>query len=155
MTQSQNDITRNAAGPQRPRTVLVADDENHIRAVVIAKIRSAGYNVLEARDGEEALELARLTTPDLVVTDLQMPFMSGLELCLRLKSDPRTASTPVIMLTARGHILDADVVAQTNIKETIAKPFGARDLLRRIDALIAASVAGDAHPAAGQAREAA
>ena len=129
------------ANNNRAWTVLVADDEHHIRAIVVAKLRAAGYTVLEARDGEEALDLARQTPPDIVVTDLQMPCMSGLELCLHLKADPATSRTPVLMLTARGHILDAGVLTQTNIRETMAKPFGARELLRRIEALLAG--AGD------------
>lgn len=123
-------------GSCSPRTILVVDDENHIRAIVAAKIRSAGHTVIEARDGEEALELARQTPPDLFVTDLQMPFMSGLEMALHLKADPRFANTPLLMLTARGHILEQAVLNQTNIVETMAKPFGARELLRRVEAIL-------------------
>ena len=131
---TSNEMPR--SGSCSPRTILVADDENHIRAIVAAKIRSAGHTVIEARDGEEALELARQTPPDLFVTDLQMPFMSGLEMALNLKADPRFANTPLLMLTARGHILDNEVLAQTNIVMTMAKPFGARELLRRIESIL-------------------
>ncbi len=118
-------------GINRVRRVVVADDEHHIRAVVAAKFRSAGFEVHEARDGAEALELALAQQPDLLVTDLQMPLMSGLELCLRLKVDQRTAGVPVIMLTARGYILDDAQIAETNIRELMSKPFAAKELLRR------------------------
>ncbi|MGQ0627622.1 MAG: response regulator transcription factor [Phycisphaerales bacterium] len=124
------------AGTSSPKTLVVADDENHIRAIVVAKIRSAGHTVHEARDGEEALELVRAHRPDMVVTDLQMPRMSGLEMCLHLRADAQTANIPVLMLTARGHILDPNTLGQTNIRETMAKPFGARDLLRRVEAIL-------------------
>lgn len=135
-TAAGNSANPHGAGPSAPRTIIVADDENHIRAIVAAKIRSAGHTVLEARDGEEALELASQTPPDLIVTDLQMPFMSGLEMALHLKADPRFSSTPLLMLTARGHILDQEVLAQTNIVMTMAKPFGARELLRCVESIL-------------------
>lgn len=121
---------------RQPKRLVVADDEHHIRTVVAAKMRSAGFEVVEARDGAEALEACFRTLPDLVVTDLQMPLMSGLELCMRLKLDARTASTPVVMLTARGYILDEGQLSQTNIRELMSKPFGAKELLRRVQAAL-------------------
>lgn len=115
----------------RAYSVLIADDEPHIRAVVGAKLRGAGMVVFEARDGRESLELAKLRTPDLVVTDLQMPNLSGLEFALELRANPPTSKIPVLMLTARGHIVPAQDLARTNIKELIAKPFSARSLLEK------------------------
>lgn len=119
------------ARTERVRRIVVADDEHHIRAVVATKLRSAGFEVLEARDGAEALELAFEHQPDLLITDLQMPLMSGLELCLRLKVDQRTSALPVIMLTSRGYILDQGQIDETNIRELMSKPFAAKELLRR------------------------
>ncbi|MFN0010532.1 MAG: PleD family two-component system response regulator [Phycisphaerales bacterium] len=116
---------------ERVRRVVVADDEHHIRAVVASKLRSAGLEVLEARDGAEALDLTLAHVPDLLITDLQMPLMSGLELCLRLKADQRTAALPVIMLTARGYILDQAQLDETNVRALMSKPFAAKELLRR------------------------
>lgn len=111
------------------RTIVIADDEAPIRLVVGDKLRSAGFTVVEARDGEEALELVRKHCPSGVVTDLQMPYMNGLELAMAMKADAATANTPVLLLTARGHVLSNDMLAQTNIKRVMSKPFSVRDLL--------------------------
>lgn len=130
-------------------TILLADDEPHITCIVERKLRMAGFDVLTARDGEEAFELACLHRPALVVTDLQMPHMSGIELATRLRSEPATAATPVIMLTARGYVLDDAQLRQTRIVHVISKPFSARDLLRQIERLLDASqtdVPADAPP---------
>src|SRR5438270_10827934 len=88
------------------KTILVADDESHILHVVSMKLRNAGYRVLTASDGQEALELALQEKPDLIITDYHMPLLSGLELCRRLKQDASTMGIPAIMLTARGYHLD-------------------------------------------------
>lgn len=113
-------------------TILLADDEAHITCVVSHKLRSAGFEVVTARDGEEAYELACRFMPSLVITDLQMPRMSGLELALKLRQTEATAATPVIMLTARGYILDEHDLAQTNIKCMMNKPFSAREVVRQV-----------------------
>ncbi len=119
----------------KPPLILVADDEHHIRSVVAAKLRGSGFEVIEAADGEEALELARATPPDVVVTDLQMPVMSGLELCLALKALPACADTPALLLTARGYILDDGQIALTNIRRLMSKPFSAREVLAYVQEL--------------------
>jgi two-component system alkaline phosphatase synthesis response regulator PhoP len=116
--------------------VLLVDDEAHITCVVAEKLRGAGYAVTTARDGEEALELAARVNPVLVITDLQMPRMSGLELALKLATTEQNALTPVVMLTARGYILDKAVVAKTNIRAVIGKPFSAREVVRMAASLI-------------------
>jgi CheY-like chemotaxis protein len=116
--------------------VLVADDEAHIRMVVADKLRSLGYEVLEAPDGEEALELATTHKPDAVVTDLQMPFMNGLELCTRLRELPETAGAKAILLTARGHILSDEQLSKTIIREVMSKPFSAREVAAKLQALL-------------------
>jgi len=116
----------------RPQTIVVADDETHIRLVVAEKFRAAGYTVHEARDGEEALDLVHKHHPDAIVTDLQMPYMSGLELCMRLAEEARAAGTlppPTVLLTARGHVLESEQTAQTGIRRVMGKPFGVRELL--------------------------
>jgi two-component system, OmpR family, alkaline phosphatase synthesis response regulator PhoP len=78
------------------RTILVADDESHILHVVSLKLKNAGYRVLTARDGQEALEMAQQEKPDLLITDYHMPQLSGIELCRRLKQDPATSSIPAM-----------------------------------------------------------
>lgn len=117
-------------------TILLADDEAHITCVVAQKLRTAGFSVVTARDGEEAFDLALSARPALVVTDLQMPRMSGIELALKLRTDAATSATPVVMLTARGYIVEKDQMDRTNIRHLMAKPFSARDLLKKIVELI-------------------
>jgi DNA-binding response OmpR family regulator len=113
-------------------TVLLADDEAHITCVVAQRLRSSGFQVFIARDGEEAFELACRIAPSIVITDLQMPRMSGLDLALKLRETPATSVVPVLMLTARGYILDAEILAHTNIRLVLGKPFSARDLVKRV-----------------------
>ena len=116
--------------------ILLAADEAHITCVVGQKLRTAGYTVAAARDGEEAFELACKLRPDLIITDLPMPRLSGLELAVRLKRTLATAKTPVLMLTARGYIMDEVSLQQTNIRGVLAKPFSARDVLGLVTELV-------------------
>lgn len=116
----------------RPPTILLADDEAHITCVVAQKLRSAGFEVVTARDGEEAYELACQFLPALVITDLQMPRMSGLDLALKLRETESTAEMPVMMLTARGYIIAPSEAARTNIRHIMGKPFSAREVVRRV-----------------------
>lgn len=112
--------------------ILVADDEAHITHVVALKLRNAGFEIHTAADGEEAYELACQEKPDLLITDLQMPYLSGLELCERLKNHPPTSTIPAIMLTARGYALASSDLARTNIRLVLSKPFSPRDLLDKV-----------------------
>lgn len=120
-------------------TLLIADDEPHIRSLVGAKLRAAGFNVLIASNGQEALNQARQAKPALIVTDFQMPLLSGFEMCQRLQEDPQTAEIKVIMLTARGHKLSPSEMERTNIQLLMDKPFSPRDLLMNIYDLLGAS----------------
>lgn len=121
-----------AIGVALSGTVVVCDDESHIRHIVAAKLKELGLAVLEARDGVQGLELATANRPVLVITDLQMPGGSGMDLAQALKAHDATKSTPVLMLTARGYILSKDELEKTNIVEVIAKPFGVRQLMERV-----------------------
>ncbi len=114
-----------------PKLILVVDDEAHITHVVALKLTNAGYRVVTASDGEEAFEVATAENPDLVITDLQMPYMSGLELSKKLRRTPEMSATPVLMLTARGYALDQNELGQTNIKAVLSKPFSPRDVLEK------------------------
>jgi len=116
--------------------ILVVDDETHIVHVVSLKLTRAGYQVIPAEDGEEALELALEHCPDVVITDFQMPIMNGLELCIEMRQHELTANTPVLMLTARGFGLDDDQLSQTNIVEVLSKPFSPREILSRVEKLL-------------------
>ena len=118
------------------RRVLVVDDEAHIVHVVSLKLQNAGFEVITAADGEEGLALATAQLPDLIVTDYQMPFVSGLEMCTRLRQQPQTAHIPALMLTARGFSIPPQELAATNIKHVLSKPFSPRDILARVQELI-------------------
>ena len=122
----------NADFENRQRRILVADDEEYIVRVVSFKLESAGYEVVEAIDGADAWSKVRAGDIDLVLTDHQMPLMTGLELAGRIAADPATRHIPVIMLTARGFRLDAEEIVASRIVELIAKPFSPRGLLDRI-----------------------
>ncbi len=105
------------------KTVVVADDEPHIRHVLALKLEKGGLEVLTAADGQEAFDLCLAEMPDLLITDYQMPLMSGLELCRQLRENPATAEIPAIMLTARNFDVPEDEVAQLGITSVMTKPF--------------------------------
>ena len=118
------------------KTILVADDESHILHVVSLKLRNAGFKVITARDGQEALEMAQAQHPDLLITDYHMPQLSGLELCQRLKQDARTSDIPAIMLTARGYHLEPRDTEQSGILRMLSKPFSPRHLLLTVNEVL-------------------
>ena len=118
------------------KTILVADDESHILHVVSLKLRNAGFRVITARDGQEALEMAQAQHPDLLITDYHMPQLSGLELCQRLKQDSRTSDIPAIMLTARGYHLEPRDTEQSGILRMLSKPFSPRNLLVTVNEVL-------------------
>lgn len=124
--------------------ILVVDDEAHILHVVSLKLRNAGYDVITAEDGEEGLESAVENRPDLIITDYQMPFMTGLELCTALKENEVTRATPAIMLTARGFSLAQNLLDQTNIAAVLSKPFSPREVLSKVVELIGGDVPQEA-----------
>src|SRR5436309_10256462 len=119
-----------------PKTILVADDESHILHVVSMKLRNAGYNVVTAHDGQEALEAALADPPDLIITDYHMPQLSGLELCQRLKQQPTTSHIPAIMLTARGYHLEPRDTQESGILRMLSKPFSPRHLLATVNEVL-------------------
>ncbi|HKQ50600.1 MAG TPA: response regulator [Phycisphaerae bacterium] len=123
--------------------ILVCDDEPHIVHVVAAKLRNAGLEVITAGDGEEAFGLAKSQRPDLVITDYQMPILSGLELCAKLRSDPETRNIPAIMLTARGFSLADQELVHTNIRQVLVKPFSPREVLSTVRRILDATPANE------------
>jgi two-component system phosphate regulon response regulator PhoB len=123
------------------RNILLVDDETYVTSVVAAKLRKLGDQVRTAMDGEAAFKLATENVPQLVVTDQQMPITNGYELAVKLRGDQRTANVPVLVLTARGHLLTAEQLALTNIRAVLSKPFSVTDLLAKIDEHIARSPA--------------
>lgn len=116
--------------------ILVVDDEAHILHVVRLKLERAGYEVLTAEDGEEGLEMALRHVPDLVITDFQMPYLTGMELCVALKEHESTCAIPALMLTARGFGLADEYLDQTTIVGVISKPFSPREVQVRVEQLV-------------------
>ena len=119
------------------KTILVADDESHILHVVSLKLRNAGFRVITAQDGAEALELAQQQKPDLLITDYHMPQLNGLDLCRKLKQDPKTTGIPAIMLTARGYELEPSDTESSGILRMLSKPFSPRHLLSTVEEVLA------------------
>ena len=111
--------------------ILVADDEAPIANVVAMKLRNAGLEVIVAMDGQEAYELAVAESPDFMITDLQMPGMSGLELCARLAAELE-GGIPTILLTAKGFELSAESVRELPVRRIMTKPFSPRELLAQV-----------------------
>ena len=123
--------------------ILVVDDEAHIVHVLSVKLRNAGLEVSTAVDGEEAFEMACQDLPDLIITDFQMPYMTGLELCRALAGNAPTAHIPVLILTARGYALDDEDLKIGNIKGVLSKPFSPRSVLQLVEDLLATEAGGD------------
>jgi len=115
--------------------ILVADDEAPIANVVAMKLRNAGLEVIVAMDGQEAYELAVAERPDFMITDLQMPGMSGLELCARLVAE-LDGGVPTILLTAKGFELAAESVRELPVRRIMTKPFSPRELLAQVQELL-------------------
>lgn len=120
------------------KRILLCDDELHILRAAEFKFKRAGYEVFCANDGQEGWEMIAQVHPDIVVTDCQMPRLSGLGLAERIKNTPATASLPVIMLSAKGFELSPEELrAQFGIRCLMAKPFSPRELFTRVEAVLA------------------
>ncbi|MBN1437656.1 MAG: response regulator [Sedimentisphaerales bacterium] len=113
-------------------TILVVDDEDDIRELVEYSLKREGYETLEASTGEEALALARRHRPNLIVLDLMLPGVDGLEVCRRLKGGADTEAITVIMLTARGGEADIVTGLELGADDYVTKPFSPRVLVARI-----------------------
>ena len=121
--------------------VLVADDEEDIRALVAFRLKRAGYEVITAADGEEALLLTTTRLPDLVVLDMMMPKATGLEVTRSMREHEATKAIPVILLTARAQ--EGDVISgfEAGADDYVKKPFSPQDLQARVQALLERSAA--------------
>ena len=118
------------------RTVLIVDDEKDLVELIRYHVEKAGFCCLEARDGESALLLGRERVPDLIVLDLMLPGLDGLEVCRRLRKDPKTASIAIIMLTAKAEEVDRVVGLEMGADDYMVKPFSPRELIARINAVL-------------------
>jgi DNA-binding response OmpR family regulator len=120
---------------ERP-VVLVADDDDDIRDLVAFRLDRAGYEVLRAGDGQEALDLAREHRPDLAVLDVMMPKLTGYDVTRELRADAATSRIPVILLTAR--VQEADVARgfEAGADDYVKKPFSPQELKARVQAIL-------------------
>ena len=116
--------------------VLVVEDEEDIQELIEYNLAREGYKVSSAFTGEDAVEMARRQAPDLVVLDLMLPGMDGFEVCKALRSDPKTAHVPVVMLTAKGEEVDVVTGLELGADDYITKPFSPRVLIARIRAVL-------------------
>lgn len=117
------------------KKILVVDDEEDILNLLSYNLEKAGFNVVTAEDGPEALELAVRESPDLILLDIMLPNMEGTEVLKRLKADAITEGTPVIMLTAKGEEIDRIVGFELGADDYITKPFSPRELILRVRAI--------------------
>lgn len=109
--------------------ILLVDDEPHITRVVSSRLKRSGFETIEAHDGAAGYAAALEHNPVLIFVDLQMPYMNGMEMATKLRATPQTASTPVVMLTARGYMVDELHRQKTNILRLLSKPFSAKEIV--------------------------
>lgn len=116
--------------------ILVVDDEQDILDLISFGLKKEGYRVLGSKDGAEALQLATREKPDLVVLDIMLPGLSGIEVLKRLKFQRQTQGIPVLMLTAKGEEVDRVLGFELGADDYVTKPFSVRELLLRIKAIL-------------------
>jgi phosphate regulon transcriptional regulator PhoB len=118
------------------REVLVVEDEPDIRRLVVLHLERDGFRCRTAANGLDALREAKASVPDLVVLDLMLPELDGLEVCRRLRSDTTTAGVPIIMLTAKSDEVDRVVGLEVGADDYVAKPFSPKELVARVRAVL-------------------
>ena len=115
-----------------PRKVLVVDDDAHIRDVVSFTIRRAGFEVVEAADGREALDMAESNAPDLIVLDVLMPELEGIDVCRAIR---RTSNVPILFLSSKDQVVDRIIGLDAGADDYVTKPFSPRELVARVQAM--------------------
>jgi len=118
------------------KKVLIVEDESDVLELLVYNIKQAGYNVITAEDGKEALWKVKTYTPDIIILDLMLPVMNGIEVCKILRNDPLYSKTPILMLTARASENDRIEGFEAGADDYIVKPFSMRELLIRIKKLL-------------------
>lgn len=127
----------------RPASILIVDDEPQIRRVLRTTLSSHGYSVAEARGGDEALEAIRAGRPDLILLDVNLPGISGLDTCREIR---RSMDVPIIMLTVRNSERDKVQALDAGADDYVVKPFGAEELMARIRAALRRAAPADSPP---------
>jgi two-component system OmpR family response regulator len=133
-----------------PRTILVVDDDPHIRQLLVFALGKAGLASHEAADGEEALAMIAVSPPDLVILDINMPRMDGLEVCRRVRA---TSSVPILFLSSRDDEIDRVLGIELGADDYVVKPFSPREVVARTQAILRRA-AGTAAAAAPEAESA-
>lgn len=116
--------------------ILIVEDEKDIVKMLEYNLKKEGFRVIDARDGEDALDLAVRDHPDLILLDLMLPGMDGLEVCKALKKESKAISIPIIMLTAKSQESDKIIGLELGADDYITKPFSPRELIARIKAVL-------------------
>jgi len=128
--------------------ILVVDDEPDLLELIEVNLKAAGYEVLSASNGKEGLQMARQTMPELIVLDVMLPELGGLEVCKALRRDPATGGIPILMLTARATEIDRVLGLELGADDYVTKPFSTRELVLRVKNLLRRKMTGetgDAH----------
>jgi two-component system, OmpR family, alkaline phosphatase synthesis response regulator PhoP len=112
--------------------IVLVDDEPYILHVLAIKLRNAGYEVFTAADGQEAVEVCLNATPDLIITDYQMPYLNGLEFCLKYR-ESSDRKIPAILITAREFDVESDKMSAAGIELVLSKPFSPRKIIELVD----------------------
>ncbi len=151
-----NDPARQAASGARPQAspasrkkVLIVDDEKDIVDLLAYNLARNGYETIMAGDGNDALESAAKSAPDLIILDLMLPGIDGTEVARRLKADARTTNIPIIMLTAKGEETDVVVGLTLGADDYVTKPFSMKVLLARVGSVLRRAETGAGGPGEG------
>jgi two-component system, OmpR family, phosphate regulon response regulator PhoB len=123
--------------------VLIVDDERDLRTLLDFNLKQAGYRTAHAGTGAEALTRARTMQPLVIILDLNLPDVSGTDVCRLIKGDPQTAHIPVLMLTARGSEADRILGLELGADDYVCKPFSVREVMLRVDAVARRSQGGE------------
>jgi len=133
--------------------ILIVEDEKDIIKMLEYNLKKEGFRVIAARDGEDALDLAVRDHPDLILLDLMLPGMDGLEVCKALKKESKASSIPIIMLTAKSQESDKVVGLELGADDYITKPFSPRELIARIKAVLRRATEKEKLPEIFQAQD--
>ena len=117
-------------------TILIIDDEKHIIELIEYNLKSSGYNTIHALNGKEGLDKAKDLRPSLILLDLMLPIMDGIEVCKEIRMDENIKDIPIIMLTAKSEEIDKIIGLELGADDYITKPFSVRELLARIKAVL-------------------
>ncbi len=127
------------------QTILVIEDERALVEVLTYNLTNEGFEVISATDGQDGLRRAQRELPDLIILDLMLPVIDGLQVCRQLRSDPRTQDLRILMLTARSEEIDEIVGFNMGADDYVTKPFKIKPLIHRIKALLRRAVPDQAH----------